>query len=109
MKKFTSHYDWLDINLPKFLVNLGIDEEEAIFESRGLIRAHGDKCYSYRQQFATAGLKFEHGIAIYLLTYLNPWTKEVRETSDGWVKPIDWILTNKDKFMNYLPETGDNT
>lgn len=103
-----SYYDWLEINLPKFLINLGMNEEKAVFESRGLIRAHGDKCGQYRQKFDENGLPFEYGVAIYLLTYVPQFSTEVRETVNGWVAPVDWIINNKDRFLPYLPKIGDN-
>ena len=100
--KRISHYDWLDENLTTFLQNLGMSKDEAEW-NRGLISAHGDKCYTYREQWQKAGLAFEHGVAIYLLTYLQPWSKEIRETENGWVAPVDWVMENKDRFLKYLP------
>jgi hypothetical protein len=74
----------------------------------GGIVAHGDKCYSYRSEWESKGIPFEHGVAIYLLTYLRPYSKEVRETSNGWVAPKDWVIANYHKFVNHLPVELDN-
>lgn len=38
-----NHYDWLKKHFPDFVRNLGVAEDLSY-----LIRAHGDKCYSYR-------------------------------------------------------------
>jgi hypothetical protein len=93
-----NHYIWLDKNLPIFLDRLGVQEY-----APGLIRAHGDKCYSYKEIWKKGGLHFYHGVAIYLLTYCRPFYKEVRETELGWISPQDWVLGNKDRFISLLP------
>ena len=103
MPKRKSHYDWLDENFTTFLINLGMSKERADWEM-GLISAHGDKCYTYRDSFDKANIPFEQGVAMYLLTYIKPWNKEVRETENGWVNPVDWIIKNKDRFLKFLPK-----
>lgn len=83
-----NHYKWLDENLPNFLDKLDIPKEYA----SGLIVAHGDKCYSYKSIWKEAGIPFEKGIAIYLVSYLHPYSTTVRETEHGWVNPCDWVI-----------------
>jgi len=71
---------------------------------RGMIAAHGDKCYGYRDQWAKAGIPFEHGVAIYLLTYISPFSHEVRESDSGkWVAPDGWVKDNYVRFQEHLP------
>jgi hypothetical protein len=82
-----SHYKWLEIHLPSFFWNCGVPWQG----NEGIITAHGDKCYSYRQKWLQAGIPFEHGVAVYLLTYCLPYSKEVRDTEKGWVAPNDWV------------------
>lgn len=98
--KFHSHYDYLDAHLKEFLAKVGIDMDA---RCPGIIPAHGDKGYSYRDQWDKGGLHFFHGMAIYLLTYLRPYCDEVRDTKSGWVDPADWVLANKDRFLPHLP------
>jgi hypothetical protein len=93
-----SHYDYLDENLPTFFKKIGILYKE------GIISAYGDKAYSYRDKWQKGGLHFYHGVAIYILTYVRPFSKESRETINGWVDPGDWVLANKDRFIQYLPK-----
>jgi hypothetical protein len=96
-----SHYNWLSDNLIPFLKSLDVRGAE---HCRGYIVAHGDKCYSYRQAWEEAGIPFEHGVAIYLLTYISPFSSESRETTQGWVKPVDWVIDNYERFKPHLGE-----
>jgi len=105
MKPFRSHYDWLEANLPEFASNLGIDPSRLT----GCIVAHGDKCYSYRDGWAKAGIPFEHGVALYFLTYLNPWHSECHETPVGWVAPNLWVKENYSRFVKQLPRQSKAT
>lgn len=98
-----SHYAWLHKHLLQFLLNLGVEEYLAKC-GLGMISSHGDKVYGYREQFKKAGLPFNYGVAIYLLTYMHPWSDEVRETKNGWVAPCDWVVANKDRFLPFIPK-----
>ncbi len=108
-----NHYEWLEKHFPKFITDIGL--QWGNWPNEGIYSAHGDKFYSYRGQFEDAGIHFYHGVAIGLLTYIKPYSNESREipNTGGWIdgkyvkptfiKPIDWILANKDKFLKYLP------
>lgn len=93
-----SHYDWLEENFQVFLNRLGAEA------SNGLIIAHGDKCYQYRDDWAAKGIPFPHGVAMYLLLSMNPYCKEVRQTINGWVDPRHWVINNYDRFKEHLPD-----
>lgn len=103
-----SHYDYLQLHFEAVYRKLceveGVPVNPAVND--GLIVAHGDKCYGYRMEWAEHGLAFEHGVAIYLLSYIGPWSGEVRETPRGWVAPVAWVLRNVDRFLPYLPPVG---
>lgn len=94
-----NHYDYLTEHLIDFTKKVGVTSEV----TNGIIVAHGDKCYGYKQGWEEGGLHFFHGAAIYMLTYLAPFAEEVRSTNNGWVAPGDWVLANKDRFLPYLP------
>lgn len=94
-----SYYDWLDENLETFFENVGIH----IDYHGGLIAAHGDKCHCYRNDWEKAGIPFEHGVAIYLLTSVNPYADQVHETEEGWVDVKQWVMDNYPKFKPHLP------
>lgn len=97
-----NHYDWLEKNLDgiwKAIFDKGLSKSG----NAGIIIAHGDKCYQYRDKLKSEGIPFHHGIAIYLLSYVKPYANEVRETDRGWVAPIDWVINNYRRFEEYLP------
>jgi hypothetical protein len=94
-----SHYDYLDKHLPDFFKALGLDWET----HRGIIQAHGDKCYSYRQEWEEAGIPFAHGVALYLLTYCYPFDVGVRQTDWGWVAPKQWVIEQYPRYGQHLP------
>lgn len=94
----SSHYDYLEKNFEEILKSLGISERSP----SSLIQSHGDKCYGAEEIFKRAGLTFNQGSAIYLLTHVSPYCLEVRETEDGWVDPFEWIVRNKDRFLHLL-------
>ena len=99
-----SHYDWLDENFFKFLSNLEIDDNIKSWNG-GIVTAHGDKCYSYRNVWEDNGIPFEHGVALYLLTYISPYSGSCRNTdSDGWINPCDWVVVNYELLKEYLPK-----
>ncbi len=99
-----NHYEILEPVLGKFFEMAGVIHP---IVAQGVLAAHGDKAYQYRTQFEKAGLEFHEGVAIYLLSYYSPFSKEVRETSTGWVAPVDWVCSNKDRFQPLLKEAID--
>lgn len=98
MIKFDNHYDWLREYLWDFLEAVDVNVDFC----GGIISAHGDKCYGYKHQWAEAGIPFEHGVAIYLLTFVAPYGHEVRQRDDGWVNAADWVVDNYDRFKDHL-------
>lgn len=99
-----SHYDILDKHFQTFAENCGVKENV-----RGLISAHGDKFYSYENMFQEAGFEFWQGVAIGLLSYINPWAQNVRATKNGFVKFEDWFAKNKESFENKFPQQLNKT
>lgn len=95
----TNHYDYLEKVLPDFFEAVGVNWEH----NQGIIVAHGDKFYQYRGRIENAGMTFGQGSAILMLTYCSPYSSESRETENGWVPPIEWVVGNKDKFLHLLP------
>lgn len=95
-----SHYDYLEEHLPTIFEKVGINWDW----NAGIIGAHGDKCYGYRDRWEEAGIPFEHGVAIYLMTYCRPYGNEVRQTENSWVDAWSWVIDNYDRFKEHLPE-----
>ena len=96
-----SHYAWLEANLDSFFMGLGLDMERH-GSARSWNQAHGDKCYTYRDVWDEHGIPFPHGVAIYFLTYIAPYSKESRETEQGWVDPYKWVIANYERFKPLL-------
>jgi hypothetical protein len=99
-----NHYQWLDKNLESFWIKVTgktLDESGCA----GIVSAHGDKCYGYRMAWEKAGVPFHHGVAIYFLTYIHPFSGEARETPNGeWVDPKKWVADNYERFKPFLNE-----
>jgi hypothetical protein len=104
-KKFYSHYDWLEENLCEFLGGVGIENPDCY---GGFIAAHGDKAYQYRDLFESNGVHFYHGVAIYLLSYIRPFSDSVRDTRSGWVSFEEWFVGVKDSVFVHLPSIREN-
>lgn len=94
-----NHYEWLDANFSQFLINLGMSPDY----SYGIAGAHGDKAYSYRSDWDKIAIPFNHGVAIFLLSYLTPFRNEVGKTPTGWVDVGDWVIANYERFKDKLP------
>jgi hypothetical protein len=94
-----NHYDWLNKNFLKFTKNLGVP-----YDTTYLIVAHADKCYSYRETWEKHDILFEYGVAIYLLSYIHPYSKTCRETENGWVNPEKWVIEQYPLFKKALTE-----
>lgn len=101
-----NHYQWLNLYFRPFLEKLGLSEN-ILEDTPGLIVAHGDKCYGYKTLWELNGVPFIHGVVLYLLTYLPPWDKEVRNTLTGFVPPSLWVVQNYSKFKPFLNEIED--
>jgi len=93
-----SHYDWLDKHIPTIFAELGLNFDH----HSGIVGAHGDKCYCYRYDWEEHGIPFEHGVALYLLTYVRPYSETVRETDDGWVDACEWVIEQYPNFRDML-------
>jgi hypothetical protein len=97
-----NHYDYLDKNFFDFLRKLGLSED-TIEGNCGIVRAHGDKGYGYRYFWEEKGIPFHKGMALYLLSYIRPFSKTCRETEKGWVDPGKWVVKKANELMYLLP------
>ena len=97
-KRHWSHYDWLEEHFPDFAEKAG----SGIGWRGNVIAAHGDKVYQYKDIWAAANIPFAHGAAIYLLTYIHPFTNEVRDTTKGFIPPQQWVIDNYNHFKQFL-------
>lgn len=97
-----SQYDYIDDHFADFLEKVGIDRRLA----DGMSVAHGDKMHQYLSRWEEAGVPYYHGCLVCLLTRLQPYSQEVRNTPNGWVAPHQWVIDNYVKFKEHLPPLG---
>lgn len=104
-----SHYQDLEKYGPKFFQSLGLKIYGSEFDLsaiRSLNSAEGDKCYGYRSDWEAAGIPFWHGVAIYYLTKMKPYSDECRDVRDlGWVPPGEWVKKNYERFKEHFGES----
>lgn len=96
-----NHYRWLEENFQTFLNGLNITNI-----NNNIIASHGDRCYNYKDIWEKHNIPFNHGVALYLLTYIYPYGNEVRYTKTGFIKPYKWVINNYSRFKRYLPDTN---
>lgn len=96
---YVNHYPYLEAHLFDFMAKVGVNVDSC----KGLISAAGDKCHQYQRKWEDAGVPFQHGATIYMLTYCDPFSDEVRETGNGFVAPAQWVIDNYPKFKPFLP------
>ncbi len=98
----SNHYEWLEQNLQTAFAALGINH------NNGIISAHGDKCYTYQDKWSKAGIPFNHGVVLYLLTYISPWSESCRTVKNAntgikWISPCDWVIDMYPQLKDKLP------
>jgi hypothetical protein len=96
-----NHYNYLEKHLPKFFEDMSV--KGGWKWNVGIIGAHGDKFYGYKDMWGKEGIHFFHGCLIMMLTYVLPFSKESRETNFGWVDPAQWVIQNYSRFKDQLP------
>lgn len=96
MSKYYSHYSWLNKYLRTVFERAGISWSL----NGNIISAHGDKSFGYQWKWREHGVPYEHGTAIFLMSYCKPFSEEVRETEKGWVDVGDWVIENYDRFKH---------
>lgn len=84
---YFNHYKYIELHGEKFSQKLGLSENIASYLS-----AHGDKCHSLKMEAQERGLHPGKAAMVYLLTYITPYSQQVRNTENGWVSPYDWCL-----------------
>lgn len=102
-----SHYKWLRLHLKDFMVKCNIREDLIYVD--GILSSSGDKCYGFEKMWRDNGIPFCHGIAIYLLTIFKPYSKECRNTDNGWVDPEKWVIDNYNHFKPFLPPEDNSS
>lgn len=92
---YKSHYDYMDEVLPLFWPRVFGKTLEAT-GCCGIVGAHGDKAYQYRDQWKALGVPFYHGVLLYMLTYTSQQTRP-KHQSDWSV--VEFYHTYRDLIL----------
>ena len=95
-----NHYKWLDKYFPEFLNRLGINFNICC---PGIISCHADKCYGYKDAWDAESIPFERGVAIYLLSYLNPYAETCVRSDIS-----NWVVSNYNIFKTVFDEINES-
>lgn len=95
-----SHYKWVEENINAVAEKLGCHTRE----NRGMVHAHGDKCYSFQSFWKTLGIPFHEGVLLYCLSRDRNYADEVRQTSKGFVPVDHWVATMWQKHRDAFEE-----
>lgn len=90
-------YDTLNRNFPIFLKNIGKEDQVQYAES--IIICDSDKCACYREIWKTHGIPYEHGVMIYLITKMKPYSDEARNT----ISASDFVIKYYEHFKKFMP------
>lgn len=82
--EFESHYDYLDAMLEPFW-KLVFDKTPDQMACAGIVIAHGDKAYSYKEDWKKKDIPFHRGVLLFLLTYTQLLGDTPKHQSCEWV------------------------
>lgn len=90
-----SHYDYLELIIDEFWRGV-FGKTTGEMWCGGIITAHGDKAYGYKDQWKKAGIPFGRGVLLFLLTY----TKELGDTPKH--ESCEWVIANYQKYLPHV-------
>lgn len=93
--KFENHYRYLDAMLEPFW-KLVFDKTPDQMYCGGIIISHGDKGYGYKDTWEKAGIRYDRGMLLYLLTY----TKELGDRPKH--ESEEWVIENYPKYLERI-------
>lgn len=90
-----SQYDYLEVVIDEFWKRV-FGKTTSEMWCGGIIGAHGDKAYGYKREWSDAGIPFNRGVLLFLLTY----TKELGETPKH--ESCQWVIDNYPKYLPHI-------
>ena len=90
-------YKKLERDFSIFLRNIGKENQVQYTES--IIICDADKCTQYSEIWKRNGIPFEHGVMIYLITKMKPYSDEARKT----ISASDFVIQYYEKFKEFMP------
>ena len=92
-----NHYDYLELVIEEFWVRV-FGKTLSETWNDGIIVSHGDKAYGYKDTWEKAGIPFNRGVLIFLLTY----TRELGETPKH--ESREWVVRKYNKYLPFIEE-----
>ena len=93
---FDNHYTYLELMVEPLGELLFGDKGQWVFND-GMIGAHGDKGYGYRDIWKDAGINHNRGTLLYLLTYTN--LLDCDKSKSG-----EWVVSNYERFLPQIQQ-----
>jgi len=91
-----SHYTFLDKHLDDFWQQV-FGKPLSETGCAGIVSAHGDKAYAYKQDWEDAGIHFYHGVMLFMLTYTKLMDSPQHESKE-------WVIDQYPIFKEKLPQ-----
>ena len=95
-KRYDNHYNYLDDHLDLFWIKVfgrNLDDSWC----GGIISAHGDKGRGYSWKWENAGIPFNHGMMLFMLSYTKIMDKPKHHTGQ-------WVVDNYSKYLPIIQE-----
>jgi len=92
--EFRNHYTYLNMILTDFWIMVFNKTPEEMW-CAGIVSAHGDKCDRTNRDWKEAGIPFNHGALLFLLTYTKLMDYEKCEYSK-------WVIDNYPKYKDII-------
>lgn len=94
-------YKKLNKVFPIFLKNIG--KENQIPYAESIIICDSDKCIQYYDIWEKNGIPFDHGVIIYLITKMKPYSDEARKT----ISASEFVIKYYNDFKKFIPLEGE--
>ena len=93
-----NHYKYLEKYFQTIVENFGLNSR---FVNNGLISAHGDKCYGYKDFWEERGIEFHHGATLYILSHTVLFQEDTRANIG------EWVVRMYEEHENKLPKIDE--
>ena len=67
--------------------------------AESIIVCDSDKCTQYKNVWEKHGIPYEHGVMIYLITKMKPYSDEARKT----ISADEFVIQYYEKFKVFMP------
>lgn len=81
------HYAYIEETSKQFSKALDLKDDIGT-----MVPCHGDKIRQYEDAFNGAGIPYGKAALVYLLSYEYHYSTTVRDTDEGFVEPVKWVI-----------------